>query len=139
MNTFFLYLHFIALALGIGTGFAMLRIGFTTRNLPPAERGALFQKLSVLRFNGMTGLGLLILSGLGMLWQRPGLLAAGGGLFHLKLTLVGVMVIVIGVMHSLMAKAKRAGGPPPALLPVLGNLNLAISLVVVLLAVLVFH
>jgi uncharacterized membrane protein len=114
-------------------------MGITTKNLPPAEKGALFQKLSVLRFNGMAGLGLLILSGLGMLWQRPGLFTSAGGLFHAKLTVVGIMVAVVGVMHFFMAKAKRAGTPPPPILAKLGNVNLALSIIVILLAVLVFH
>jgi hypothetical protein len=139
MYTLFLFTHFIALALGVGSGFAMIRMGIATRNLPPAEQGALFQKLSALRFNGMTGLGLLILSGLGMLWQRPGLFTSAGGLFHAKLTLVGLMVIVVGVSHMIMGKAKRVGGPPPAILPKLGNVNLALAVVVILLAVMVFH
>lgn len=139
MYTFLLYLHFVALALGVGTGFTMLRMGIATRNLPPSERGPLFQKLSILRFNGLAGLVLLILSGLGMLWQRPGLFTIAGGLFHAKLTLVVLMVVVVTTMFSLAARAKRAGSPPPPLLSHLGNLNLAISLIVVLLAVLVFH
>jgi uncharacterized membrane protein len=139
MRDLLLILHFIGLAMGVGTGFAMLRIGFSTRNLAPAERGPLFQKISVLRLNAYTGLALLILSGLALLALQPGLLAAAGGLFHAKLLLVAVMVVVVGIMHALIGKAKRAGGPPPAILPKLGNLNFALGLIVVILAVLAFH
>jgi uncharacterized membrane protein len=139
MYDLLLILHFIGLAMGVGTGFAMLRIGFSTRNLPPAERGALFQKVSVLRLNGYTGIALLILSGLGMLASRPGLFAAAGGYFHAKLTLVAAMVVLIGIMHVAMGRAKRAGGPPPAILMKLGNLNFTLGLLVIVLAVLAFH
>jgi hypothetical protein len=39
----------------------------------------------------------------------------------------------------IMGTAKRVGGPPPAILPKLGNVNLALAVVVILLAVMVFH
>jgi uncharacterized membrane protein len=139
MRDLMLILHFVGLAMGVGTGFALLRIGFSTRNLSPAERGPLFQKISVLRLNAYTGLALLILSGLGLLWVQPGLFSAGGGFFQAKLLLVAVMLVVVGITHTLLGKAKRAGGPPPAILPKLGNLNFTLGLLVVALAVLAFH
>lgn len=139
MYTFLLIVHFIALAMGVGTGFAILRIGRANRNLEPAEKGALFQKISVLRLNAYTGLALLILSGLGMLALRPGLFSAAGGWFHAKLLLVVLMVVVVGLAHVLTLTARRAGGPPPAILPKLGNFNFTLGLLVVVLAVLAFH
>jgi uncharacterized membrane protein len=139
LYTFLLFVHFVGLAMGVGTGFAILRIGYANRRLQPAEMGALMQKVSVLRLNGYTGFALLIASGLGMLAMRPFMFTAGGGALHAKLTLVVLMVANIGVMHSLMAKAKRAGGPPPKLLMKLGNLNFAMGLVTILLAVAAFH
>jgi uncharacterized membrane protein len=139
MYTFLLVVHFVALALGVGTGFAVLRLARSVRDLPPPEKGPLMQKFSVLRLNGYTGLALLILSGLGMVVMRPDLFSAGGGAFHAKLSLVVAMVAVVGVMQTLTLKWKKAGGPPPAILPKLGNLNFTLGLLVILLAVLAFH
>jgi uncharacterized membrane protein len=139
MYTFLLFVHFVGLAMGVGTGFAMLRIGYANRQLPPPEMGALMQKVSALRLNGYTGFALLIASGLGLLAMRPGMFAAGGAAFHAKLLLVVLMVLNIGVMHSVMAKAKRVGGPPPKLLMKLGNLNFTMGLITILLAVVAFH
>ncbi len=139
MYTALLFLHFVGLAMGVGAGFAILRIGRSNRHLPPPEMGALMQKVSALRLNGYTGFALLILSGLGMVAMRPGLFEAGGGAFHAKLTLVVLMVLNMGFMHMLMARARRAGGPPPKLLMKLGNLNFTMGLVTVLLAVIAFH
>jgi uncharacterized membrane protein len=139
MYTLLLFLHFVGLAMGVGTGFALLRIGFTYRNLPPAEVGALMQKIAVLRLNAYTGFAVLVASGLGMLALRPGFFAGAGGYFHAKLTLVVLMLINMGVMHVVMGKAKRAGGPPPAILPKLGNLNFSLGIITILLAVLAFH
>lgn len=139
MYTFLLFLHFVGLAMGVGTGFALLRIGRSNRNLPPPELGALMQKVSALRLNAYTGLTLLIVTGLAMLALRPGLFSAAGGFFHAKLALVVLMVLNIGAMHMITAKAKRAGGPPPKLLMKLGNLNFAMGLLTVLFAVLAFR
>ena len=139
MYTFLLFLHFVGLAMGVGTGFAILRIGYSNRNLPAPEMGALMQKVSSLRLNGYTGFAVLIVSGLGMTLMRPGIFSAAGGAFHAKLLLVVLMLANIGFMHSVMAKAKRAGGPPPALLRKLGNLNFSMGVVTILLAVIAFH
>jgi uncharacterized membrane protein len=139
MQDLLLILHFIGLAMAVGTGFAFLRLGFATRNLPPAEKGPLFQKLSVLRLNSYTGLAILVVTGLGLLASRPGLFSAAGGWFHAKLALVAVLVVNVGIMHVIMGKARRAGGPPPMALMKLGNLNFAMGLVIVVLAVLAFH
>jgi uncharacterized membrane protein len=134
-----LFLHFVGLAMGVGTGFAILRIGFANRHLPPPEKGQLFQKISALRLNGYTGFTVLIVTGVAMLGMRPGMFAAAGPLFRVKLALVVLMLLNMGVMHVVMFKAKRAGGPPPAILPRLGNLNFAMGIITVLVAVLVFH
>jgi len=139
MYTFLLFLHFVGLAMGVGTGFAMLRIGYSNRNLPAPEMGALMQKVSSLRLNGYTGFALLILTGLGMTLMRPGIFSAAGGVFHAKLCLVVLMFLNMGLMHMIMAKAKRAGGPPPALLRKLGNINFSMGIVTILLAVIAFH
>jgi putative copper export protein len=139
MYTVLLFIHFVGLAMGVGTGFAMLRIGFANRHLSPPEKGQLFQKISALRLNGYTGFALLILSGVLMLSMRPGMASAAGPLFLVKMTLVVLMLVNMGVMHVVMFKAKRAGGPPPALLPRLGNLNFTMGVVTILVAVMVFH
>jgi uncharacterized membrane protein len=97
------------------------------------------QKVSSLRLNGYTGFAILIVSGLGMTLMRPGIFSAAGGVFHAKLGLVVLMLLNMGVMHTVMAKAKRAGGPPPALLKKLGNINFSMGLVTILLAVIAFH
>jgi hypothetical protein len=139
MYDLMLFVHFVGLAMGVGTGFAILRIGYSNRHLPPPEMGALMQKVSALRLNGYTGFALLIASGLGMVAIRPGVFAAGAGAFHTKLLVVVLMGVNIGVMHMIMARAKRAGGPPPKLLMKLGNLNFTMGVVTILLAVLAFH
>lgn len=140
MYTLMLFLHFIGLALGVGTSFAMLAIGLSMRNIPPAERGLFFQRASVITKNGSIGLSLLVLSGLGMLALRPGLFTAAGGVFHAKLAVVVVLLAAVGYMQVLMRRARReGGGPAAALLPKISRVGLLLSVVIVALAVIAFH
>jgi uncharacterized membrane protein len=138
----FVILHFIGLAMGVGTGFAMFTLGAATRNLPAPERAAFMLRATALSRMGSIGLLLLILSGLGLMWQRgvDVVFAWGGGLFHVKLTLVVVLLGLVGYMHAVTARAKRAGGGPVmARLARLGQLTLLVGMTIVVLAVLAFR
>jgi uncharacterized membrane protein len=136
-------LHFIGLALGVGTGFAMVTLGFATRNLPPQDRAAFMLRASALGRMGAIGLLLLIASGIGLIYahgEPMAVLAWGGGLFHAKLTLVAVLILLVGYIHVLTARARRAGGGPlMARIAMLGPLTLLVGIAIVVLAVLAFR
>ena len=136
-----LFLHFIGLALGVGTSFAMLRLGAAAQELPAEERGKFMLRAGVLSKNGSAGLGLLILTGLGMFILRgpSAVMAWGGGWFHLKLTLVVILIGFFGYMQVVMKKVRLAGGGPlMAKLPKLGAVMLVLSVAIVLSAVAAF-
>lgn len=136
-----LFLHFIGLALGVGTGFANLALGMALKDLPPEERTKAALRNLVLAKNGSYGLLLLLLSGIGMTLLRgvSATFAWGGGAFHAKLTLVVIMIGVLGYMQALIARAKREnGGPALAKLPQVGKIMLPLGIGVVLAAVIAF-
>jgi uncharacterized membrane protein len=136
-----LILHFIGLALGVGTSFAMLTLGFAAASLEPAERGKFMLRASLLSKNGSIGLALLILSGLGILFYRGvgNVMQWGGGAFHAKLTLVLVLCGLVGYMQVTLKKARQGGGPElMAKLRMLGRVGLAVSVLIVILAVVAF-
>jgi uncharacterized membrane protein len=142
MYTFLLFVHFVGLALSVGTGFANFTLGLATKDLPPAERGQFFLRTSVLMRNGGVGLVLLIASGLGMMTIRGfgETLRWGGGAFHAKLTLVVLIVGAFGYLESRVARARREGGGPAlAKVPLIGRVMLVLALGIVLCAVLAFH
>jgi uncharacterized membrane protein len=143
MYSLLLITHFIGLAMGVGTGFAMFTLGLAARTLPPADRAAFMIRASVLGRVGAIGLVLLIVSGFLLMYQRGGpmaVLALGGGMLHVKLTLVAVLVVLVGFMHSQIARAKRAGGGPSMpRLAMLGNLTLLVGILTTVFAVLAFH
>jgi uncharacterized membrane protein len=136
-----LVLHFLGLAMGVGTGFAMMQLGKASADLPPEERTKFMLRALAVSKNGSMGLGLLLISGLGMMAVRGFgyVFQWGGGTFHAKLTLVAIMIGVLGYMQVLIKKIKAAGGGPlMAKLPKAGQLMLILGVSVVVLAVLSF-
>jgi hypothetical protein len=136
-----LFLHFVGLALGLGTGFASLRLGMVAKELPPDERAKFMMRASELRKNGSLGLALLLLSGLAMFFVRgPALVMAWGGpALHAKLTLVVILCGVFGYMQVVGKKVREAGGGPlMGRLVKLSTAMLALTLLTVLCAVIAF-
>lgn len=136
-----LFLHFIGLALGVGTSFAMLTLGASSKDLPPEERGKFMLRAGALRKNGSAGLGLLILTGLAMFLLRgpAAVMAWGGPALHVKLTLVVLLIGFFGYTQTVMKKVRVAGGGPlTAKLPKLGAVMLVLSIAIVLSAVIAF-
>lgn len=137
-----LFLHFIGLALGVGTSFAALTLGAAARDLPSEERAKFMLRASALRKNGSYGLALLLLTGLGLLLMRgpAETMRAAGGAFHLKLTLVVILCGVFGYTQSVAKKVRLAGGGPlMAKLSTLGLVSLGLSVAIVAAAVAAFQ
>lgn len=136
------FLHFIGLALGVGTSFAFLTLGASARDLSPEERAKFMLRAGALRKNGSYGLALLILTGLAMFLLRgpAATMAWGGGAFHLKLTLVVILCGFFGYAQSLQKKIREAGGGPlMAKLPKVSLIMLALSVAIVAAAVAAFR
>ncbi len=142
MLDFLLILHLIGLALGVGTGFAMLTLGLSTADMVPADRGAFMRRASVITRNGATGLALLILSGVGLVLVRgvSFVMEWGGPMFHIKLTLVAIMIGVFGYLQVLLRQSRTADGAAAAArIPIVSRVMLVLGVSVVVFAVLAFH
>lgn len=136
-----LFLHFLGLALGVGSSFAMLQLGAAARDLSQEERVKFMLRASAVVKNGGIGLGLLILSGLGMLFVRGvgEVMAWGGPAFHAKLTLIVIFIGLFGYVQTVLKKAREAGGGPlMARLPKLGAALLVLGLLIMVTAVIAF-
>jgi len=142
MLDLWLIIHFIGLALGVGTGFAALTLGLATRDMPPAERGHFMRRASVLGKNGSFGLLLLIISGLGLMIGRgvDVVMAWGGPMFHIKLTLVVILIGAVGYLQVLMRRSRSSDGASAAArMPIVSRIVLLLGLSIVVFAVLAFH
>ena len=141
MLDLWLILHFIGLALGVGTGFAMMTLGLSTKDMAPADQGAFMRRASNIGVNGSIGLLLLIVSGVGLLMTRgvDVVMAWGGPMFHVKLTLVAILIGVFGYMQVLVRKFKAGDAAAAARLPVISKVMLLLGVSIVICAVLAFH
>jgi hypothetical protein len=142
MLDLWLILHFLGVALGVGTGFAMMTLGLSTRDMPPEDRGAFMRRASVIGLNGSIGLALLIGSGVGLLFTRgvDVVMAWGGMWFHIKLTLVAIFIGVFGYLQVLVRQSRSAeGAAAAARIPVISRIMLVLGVSIVISAVLAFH
>jgi len=139
MRELMLIFHFIGLAMALGAGFANLFLGSVASKLEPAERGSFMSKIMILGRMGQIGLGLLLLSGFGLMtpyWKELGNMP----LLIAKLSLVAVLLILVASVLLLIRKSKKQGNPALlAKIKPLAMLNFLIGITIVVLAVLVFH
>ena len=136
-----LILHFIGVTLGVGTGFAMLTLGLSTASMPPDERGIFMRRASAVGINGSIGLLLLIVSGVGLLLTRgvDVVMEWGGAWFHIKLTLVVILIGVFGYMQVLVRKFNAGDAAAAARLPLISKIMLLLGVSIIVAAVLAFQ
>src|SRR5687767_7417487 len=101
-----LIIHFIGLAMGVGTGFAMMFIGIAASKMTPEKRNEFILNATTLGKMGHTGLGLLILTGLFLMTPYWSILSVTP-LLIAKISLVVVLFALVIVNSSLARKAKQ--------------------------------
>lgn len=144
MLDLWLVLHFLGLALGVGTGFAMMTLGIATKDMAPADRATFMRRASALSRNGSVGLLLLIVSGVAILLTRGvDTVMMAGPPFHIKLTLVVILIGVFGYMQVLMRKSRSADGAVAAAaaarMAIVSKIMLLLGVSIVICAVLAFQ
>ena len=139
MREFMLVLHFIGLAMGLGTSFAMMFLGIASAKMEPAKAREFMGNAFVLSRMGHIGIALLLISGLYLIMPYWSVLV-DTPLLIAKLTLFLVLAALVGII-SARARRAKASGDEAAMksLPALGRLGLLTALTIVVLAVLVFH
>jgi len=138
MREVMLIVHFIGLAMGVGTSFAFLFLGKAASGMDEADAHKFLNSASRVSTQGHIGLGLLILSGGYLMTPYWGALGSLP-LLMAKLALVVVLTILISVAAVAVKKAK--GGDPAGhrRSARLGPFIMLTSLSIVALAVLVFR
>jgi uncharacterized membrane protein len=122
---------------GASLAFMFLRIASSKMKKEDAQSFAL--KTFVLSKMGYIGLFLLIISG-GYLMTPYWRTLADTPLLITKLSLVLVLIIELSIIHSFIVKAKKGdAGANLKKIKIVGRVSLITTLIIVILAVLVFH
>jgi uncharacterized membrane protein len=139
MREAMLILHFIGLAMGLGTSFAHAFLGIATAKMTPDEVVKFRVHSLVLSNMGNVGIVFLLVSGLYLITPFWSVLSSMP-LLMAKLTLVIILVVLI-IMINQMVKKARSGDAEVQLkkMATLGKMTLIVSLAIVILAVCVFH
>ncbi len=139
MRELVLIIHFMGLAMALGSGFANLFLGVVASKLEPAERGNFMSKIMILGRMGQIGLGLLLLSGFYLInpyWNVISMMP----FFIVKLSLVALLLIMVSIILFLLNKSKKQNNPAIlAKIKPLGIINFILGICIVIFAVLTFH
>ena len=139
MRDVMLFTHFLGLILGMGSGFASLFLGAANKKIPKEEAPKFMLKLRALGYMGLTGIILLIVSGLYLATPYWSVITSMP-LFIAKLSLVTVLLVLVLLIDRQWRKAiKNAGGPDLQVIPKLGRLAFPVGILILLFAVLQFH
>lgn len=138
MRELMLILHFIGLAMGLGTSFAFMFLGISASKMQEDESKKFSLNILVLSRMGHIGLTLLILSGIYLMtpyWE----VLANTPLLIIKLILVVILTVIIGILSSAGRKAK-AGEFEKNIktISTFGKVSLLIALLITVFAVLIF-
>ncbi len=134
-----LILHFIGLAMGLGSGLSFLFLGAAAGKMEPAKRREFMMNAFPISLMGQYGLLLLVLTG-GYLMTPYWRVLGDNPMLIAKLLLVVLLGALIGINSSYRRKA--AQGNAEAYMPkivMLGRVSLLTTLTIVVLAVLVFR
>ena len=138
MREVFLFLHFIGLAMSLGTSFAFMFLGMASARMEAKESLKFTLNTLALSKMGNIGLTLLVISGLYLMtphWQS----LSSSPVLIAKLALVLVLGALIGILSATAKKAKLGDAEMHLKkIAVLGRLSLLTAIVIVVLAVYYF-
>lgn len=133
-----LIIHFIGLILGVGTGFAQMFIGIASSKLNTDDAKKVSSASMALGKMGNIGIILLVLSGgylMTPFWSSLG----SNPKLAAKLLLVLVLIVLLVIININAKKFKLGNTDSLKTIKTLGKITLPISLIIMILAVLVFH
>lgn len=139
MRDVMLIVHFLGLVMGLGTAFSHMFLDLAAKKMDAAEARKLHLHSFALSRMGHIGLTLLILSG-GYLMTPYWSALTAMPLLMVKLALVIVLAALIGII-SAKARRARQGDTDAELRKIapIGRATLVTGVLIVVLAVLVFH
>lgn len=141
MNTILLILHFLALGAGFAASIGNNLVILLAAKAPPAEAAGLRRLSPVMLRIGDTGLVLLWITGVILLWTKYG--GADGFValpwpFWAKIACVVLLTGLIGLIHMAVGRMKRGDPAMASRLPVYGRAGAGLLILIVIFAAMAF-
>jgi uncharacterized membrane protein len=127
-----LWLHFVGVGLGMGTGVALSQVGPRLIAAPSDQRELLWSLEKIFARIGLIGLTLLLVTGPLLLKFKFGGGMGLGGWFMAKMAMVALLIIGVGVHHWAAARFEK-GDQGAARWMLIGGRTAGISVVLALL------
>lgn len=137
-NDLFLALHFLGLFMGGAAGFGLPVVGAVLGSTPAEHRPFVGKVARPLRIIGQSGVGLLIVTGVAIA-SIDEYWAVAPLLFWVKIVLVFALVASIIMATRAGARAMAGDAEAAGQAGLLGKVNIALVVAIVVIAALVFH
>ncbi|HUQ37076.1 MAG TPA: hypothetical protein VM144_11930 [Aestuariivirga sp.] len=139
MNEALLFLHFVGLMLGAAGGFASAIIMRRALTIPADEAKVLRGLGPILSKVSATGVAVLWVTGLIMVWSKWGGLESLPQMFWVKAIFILSLTVMTGLIHMTYAEIRKGNPAAAARLPRFGPMAGVSALLAVLFAVLAFN
>lgn len=133
-----LALHFLGLFMGGAAALGLPVLGAALQAAPGEHRPSIGRAAKPLRLIGQSGVGLLIVTGV-ILVTMGGSIATASLLFWLKMVLVTALVASIVMATRAGTRAMAGDAAASSQVRLLGKVNIALVVAIVVTAALVFH
>jgi hypothetical protein len=137
-NQILLILHLLGMAMGLAVPFSNIVMQRLVAKAAPPEKAVLDRFPPLMSRIGEIGLALLWTTGPALVYTKWGGFGAFPWQFHVKLTAVVILTLLVGYIQTLMRKARNGDQAAAARIPTIGRLALLASLTAVVFAVLTF-
>jgi hypothetical protein len=137
-NQILLILHLLGMAMGLAVPFSNIVMQGLVAKAAPPEKAVLGRFPPLMSRVGEIGLTLLWTTGLALVYTKWGGFGALPWQFHVKLTAVVILTLLVGYIQTLMRKARNGDQAAAGRIPTIGRLALLASLTAVVFAVLTF-
>lgn len=138
LDHFLVVVHFVGLAMGLGSGFAQMIMAGLMAKASPQDKAVLARFPPKMGQVGVIGLALLWLTGLSIVWTRYGTFSILPRTFVYKLIAVVLLTLAVIAIQVLQRRAQKGDMAAMARMQTLGRLTGPLALVAIIFAVITF-
>lgn len=138
LDHFLVIVHFVGLAMGLGSGFAQMVMAGLMAKASPQDKAVLARFPPAMGKIGVIGLALLWITGLSIIKTRYGTFSILPQTFIYKLTAVVLLTLAVGAIQVLQRRAQKGDMAAMARMQMLGRLTGPLALIAIIFAVITF-